>query len=570
VSPEAEIGKPLDLVADVTWLECADICIPGGVKLALRVQVAQSAIDSADASAIATAIAALPTRFAGTTKLTDLGKGGLQLVVTGIDTPRAASFFPYEVKDGALIDFAQPQELVRGKDGFGLNLVKSPSFPTSLSGDVGGVLVLGKGSSAKAFEVSAPLSTTSTALIPDAEQGASIGVFAALGLAFLGGLLLNIMPCVFPILSMKILSLMKASHNKTQARAHGLWYGAGVLASFLALAGILIGLQQAGEAIGWGFQLQSPAIVLGLAVVMTLVGFNLLGFFEFGTSLQNLGGAQIKADSASGSALTGALAVVVAAPCTAPFMGVALGFAATQPPLTALAIFASLGIGFALPFVALSFAPTLLSAFPKPGAWMVRFKEAMAFPMFATAIWLIWVVSAQAGQAGVLAALAAILGAGLAIWIARTWQGRIGTAFGLLLMIGALAWSIVHVLRAAPTSTATNPQSEFGEAWSPQRVAELQGDGKTVFVNFTADWCVTCKVNEVSVFSQADVRAAFSGGDVVYLVADWTRRDATIAQALSDYNRVGVPLYLVYKPGEPKAKVLPQILTSGIILNALK
>lgn len=570
VPAAAKIGDLLKLGADVTWLECSDICIPGEAKVAIAVEIGASARDSGDAPLINQTISELPTAFSGSARLTDLGAGGLQLVVKGGEATREAYFFPYEVKIGALIDFAQPQKLVAGKDGLGLNLVKSPSFPANLKGPVGGVLVLGTGGDAKAYEIEAdfeaapaPISTA-----PFVGSQAGIGLWLALAMAFAGGLILNLMPCVFPILSMKALGLIQASqHDATAARAHGLWYGGGVIMTFLALAATLIGLQTAGLAVGWGFQLQNPAIVMSLAILMVWIGFNLLGFFEFGSSLQNIGGGLSQSQGARGSFFTGMLAVVVAAPCTAPFMGAALGFAATQPPAISLLVFASLGFGFALPFVALTFMPGLMAALPRPGPWMVRLREALAFPMFATAIWLIWVVSAQAGQAGVLASLIAILGAGLALWLARTWPNRTSKAAAIVVGVLSFLWAIQHVVNAPiPARSHSAAQTE---AWSEARVGELQGQGKTVFVNFTADWCVTCKVNEVGVFADDRVKTALSGSKATYLVADWTNGDDAIATALARHGRVGVPLYLVYKPDLREPEILPQILTADIVLKAL-
>jgi thiol:disulfide interchange protein/DsbC/DsbD-like thiol-disulfide interchange protein len=578
VPASARAGSALDLMAKVRWLECSDICIPGEAEIGVGVSVAQSGLDNPNAAEFAlikSAVAALPTPFPGATTLTDLGAGGLQMIIKGIDTPSKAYFFPYEIKTGAVVDFAQPQELVRGKDGFGLTLVKSPSFPTDLKGPVGGVLVLGKGDDAKAYEVTAtfdaaPASAPTTTKTQTASPTPSLGLLAALGMAFLGGLILNLMPCVFPILSMKALGLIEASHGDAKAaRAHGIWYGAGVILSFLALAGALIGLQAAGAAIGWGFQLQNPAIVIGLAILMVLIGFNLMGFFEIGTSLQNVGGGAAQSQGARGSLFTGILAVLVAAPCTAPFMGAALGFAATQSPPVALLVFAVLGLGFALPFMALTFMPGLLRGLPKPGTWMVRLRQALAFPMFATAIWLIWVASAQAGQAGVLAALVGVLAAGLAVWIARTWTGIGGKVIAALVLVGTLIWSSLHVLAALTPSNSAAAERSFGEAWTPQRVADLQSQGKTVFVNFTADWCVTCKVNEVGVFKDPRVTAALNGEKATYLVADWTSRDEAIATALASHGRVGVPLYLVYKAGQAEPQILPQLLSAETLLKAL-
>jgi thiol:disulfide interchange protein/DsbC/DsbD-like thiol-disulfide interchange protein len=575
IPSDAKVGSSLTLSGDVRWLECADICIPGNAPVTITVTVGTMGQDSPDAAMIGTTLDQLPKPFTGTAQLTDLGAGGLQLVVKGVDMPRDAYFFAHEIKMGALVDSAQPQDLVRGKDGFGLTLAKSPSFPTDLKGPVSGVLVLGKGSAAQAFVVEAPFEAApagtnpavpATKNTPPPSQ--SIGLWLALVMALAGGLILNLMPCVFPILSMKALGLIQASQgNAKAARAHGLWYGGGVILSFLGLAGALIALQSAGVAIGWGFQLQSPAIVIGLAILMAFIGFNLLGFFELGTSLQNIGADMVPAKGASGSFFTGVLAVIVAAPCTAPFMGAALGFAATQSAPISLLVFGALGLGFALPFVALTFAPGLLRALPKPGPWMVRLREALAFPMFATAIWLIWVASAQAGQAGVLAGLVGIFGIALGIWAARTWANTAGKAIAMLVGLSSVLWSLNHVLATpAPPQQQASAQNN---AWSEARVAQLQSEGKTVFVNFTADWCVTCKVNEVSVFAQAGVKEALSGTKATYLVADWTNRDDDIAKALASHGRVGVPLYLVYKPGQAAPTILPQILTAGAILDAI-
>ncbi|NJR20231.1 MAG: hypothetical protein HC777_01210 [Hyphomonadaceae bacterium] len=316
VPASATPGQTLEMIGDVTWLECSDICIPGGVKLALRVQVGANSQTSPDAPIIARALAALPKPFDGKADLIANSDGTLKLEIAGQSAPRVAYFFPYEVKNGALIDFAQPQTLARQEGGFALTMVRSPSFPQDLTGPIGGVLVLGQGGGARAFDISAPFENAGAGTSPPtkASQAApapmavvpDITLLGAIGLAFLGGLILNLMPCVFPILSMKILSLVQASHQDAHAaRAHGLWYGAGVIVSFLALAGVLIGLQAAGQAAGWGFQLQNPAIVIGLAVIMTLVGFNLLGFFEIGSSLQGIGNGAIRTGSAQSSVMTG-------------------------------------------------------------------------------------------------------------------------------------------------------------------------------------------------------------------------------------------------------------------------
>ncbi|MCA3697710.1 protein-disulfide reductase DsbD [Aquidulcibacter sp.] len=573
IPASAKAGTSISLKIDATWLECADVCIPGEGSVAITLPVEATKRDSGDASAIQAALASLPKPLPGKAHLTDLGEGGLQLVVTGVPANGKAYFFPHELKLGALVDFAAPQEFVRGKDGFGLNLVKSKSLPDPFVGPFGGVLVIGDGKDAKAYSLNAELiAAAPMAAVAGSRPvgGTDVGLMQALLFAFLGGLILNLMPCVFPILSMKALGLLEASHgDKAEARTHGLWYGFGVLACFLGLAGLLIGLQAAGMAVGWGFQLQSPAIIVGLAVLMVLIGFNLLGFYEIGTSLQGAGAGLASKGGHAGSFFTGVLAVVVAAPCTAPFMGVALGFAATQPPIGALSVFAALGLGFAAPFVALTFMPGLMRALPRPGPWMSRLREALSFPMFATAIWLIWVSSAQVGQAGVLAALGGVLFAGFAVWIWRTWPGHKGRAIALIVLTAGLVGAGTYVTQAPAKATEAASSSFGGEPWTPARVEALQQEGKTVFVNFTADWCVTCKVNEVTVFADPAVREALNGDKAVYLVADWTSRDDVIAKALASHGRVGVPLYLVYKPGVAEPQILPQLLSAEVVKAAL-
>lgn len=574
IPASAKPGTTLSLKVDATWLECADVCIPGEGSVAITLPVKALKQASGDASAIQAALTSLPKPLPGKAHLTDLGAGGLQLVVTGVPADGKAYFFPYELKLGALVDFAAPQEFVRGKDGFGLNLVKSKSIPDPFVGPFGGVLVVGEGRNAKTYSLEAALISAAPIVDtsgPKVAGGADVGLLQALLFAFLGGLILNLMPCVFPILSMKALGLLEASHgDKAEARTHGLWYGFGVLASFLGLAGLLIALKAAGMAVGWGFQLQSPAIIVGLAVLMVLIGFNLLGFYEIGTSLQGAGAGLASKSGHAGSFFTGVLAVVVAAPCTAPFMGVALGFAATQPAIGALSVFAALGLGFAAPFMALTFMPGLMRALPRPGTWMSRLREALSFPMFATAIWLIWVSSAQVGQAGVLAALSAVLIAGLAVWIWRTWPGRTGRAIALIILGAGLAGAGTYVTQAPAKATQAASSSFGGEPWTPARVEALQQAGKTVFVNFTADWCVTCKVNEATVFADPAVRSALNGDKAVYLVADWTSRDDVIAQELASHGRVGVPLYLVYKPGVAEPQILPQLLSAEVVKAALQ
>jgi len=591
VPANAVAGSVFSMRAAVQWLECEEVCIPAEGTVVLDLPVSAAGEPDIDAGkTISAAISASPQPHNGTATVSERAtaqsaKPSGNLVVSIADPAlaraKSAYFFPYSQ---SLIDHAGAQALRVGPKGLTLALPRTQSAKPLTDTPVEGVLRVTLPSGEKAFLVSA---TPGAILDGTNDQGvsaASGGLTLPLALAFalLGGLILNLMPCVFPVLSIKALSLAKAAHgDRRDARRDGLLFMAGVLVSFLALAGLLIALKAAGNEIGWGFQLQSPLVVIGLALLMFLVGLNLLGAFELGGSLQNIGSGLASKSGPVGAFFTGVLAVVVASPCTAPFMGGALGFAATQPPIAALSVFAALGLGFALPFTALAFAPGLLKALPKPGPWMDVFKQALAFPMFATAIWLVWVASEQIGAMGALVALGSMLAAGLVIWVFRVTKAseplkRRGLrALVLTVMIGALAAGVSAVQGAeepsrdqAKTASAT-PSAIPSEPWSPARVQALQAEGKPVFVDFTAAWCVTCKVNETVVMSQAAVQKAFADTGTVFLVADWTSRDATIARELAAHGRAGVPLYLVYPRSGGEPVVLPQVLTPDRVIEAL-
>ncbi len=389
------------------------------------------------------------------------------------------------------------------------------------------------------------------------------------------------MPCVFPILSMKALALASHADAASRPRAQGLAFLVGVLATFIGLAALLIAAKSAGAAVGWGFQLQTPAVVAGLSLLMLLIGLNLSGVFEAGLSLQGAGGGLASHGGLVGSALTGALAVVVAAPCTAPFMASAIAYALTQVEWAALGIFAALGLGFAAPFVILSFAPGLLRRLPRPGPWMDGLKRLLAFPMYGAAAWLLWVLTLQAGDTALAALLASGVVLALAAWLfgaAQRAQGSPARPVALYLMsltglVAALAL-IAAGLRApaSPALAQGGAESAGGlvsEPFSPARLEALQGQGKPIFVNFTAAWCITCQVNERAALSSPKVAQAFAAAGAVYLVGDWTKRDAVIARTLSEHGRAGVPLYLVYAASGGPPITLPQILTEGAVVAAI-
>jgi thiol:disulfide interchange protein DsbD len=373
------------------------------------------------------------------------------------------------------------------------------------------------------------------------------------------------MPCVFPVLSLKVLSFARsADHDR---HLHSWVYTAGVIASFVLVAAILIVLQQAGAAIGWGFQLQSPGFVIGLAYLFVAMGLSLSGMLEIGSNLMNTGGGLASRGGLSGSFFTGVLAVVVASPCTAPFMGTALGFAVGQPPLIGLLVFAALGAGMAAPLLVFSYSGAARALMPKPGPWMETLKQFLAFPLYATALWLLWVAGRQTGINTMTAALAGalMLALGLWLWNYNLWRRALAVAC----LVAAVSLGSMRGLDMGAAGTDAVVRGHV--AWSEEEVAALRGAGRPVFVDVTADWCITCMANEATVLFTDEVIQAFATHDVVYMVADWTNEDPEIAGLLEQHGRNGIPLYLMY-PADPAEQplVLPQILTKQTVLDALE
>lgn len=413
----------------------------------------------------------------------------------------------------------------------------------------------------------APLATPGPAQTPAAPAptptapplGASGWLTLLLG-ALLGGAILNLMPCVFPVLSLKVLSF--ANHKEQSQALHGLVYTLGVVASFVAVAALLLALKAGGSAVGWGFQLQQPWFVGVLAYLFFAMGLSLSGYWEFGGGWLSFGGTLASRTDYSGSFFTGVLATVVASPCTAPFMATALGFAITQPPGPALAVFATLGFGMALPVLLLCLHPTLLTRLPRPGNWMIRFKQALAFPLYGTAIWLCWIVGRQAGTTAMAVLLLGALLLALALWLWRF--APLARIVAALCLAGALGFLGSAWLTATPTGAASDD-------WLPYKaetLADLRKAGKPVFIDLTADWCITCLTNEKVALGRAPVRRAFVERGVTLLRGDWTQYDPAITALLAQFGRNGVPLYLYYPAGgEPV--VLPQLLTPGIVLDTL-
>jgi len=399
------------------------------------------------------------------------------------------------------------------------------------------------------------------------QEGAatSDGLLYMLALAFLGGAILNLMPCVFPILSLKVLSFARSTDH--DRHLHSWVYTAGVISSFVLVAALLIALQQAGRAIGWGFQLQSPGFVITLAYLFIVMGLSLSGVIAMGGNLMNTGSGLANRGGLTGSFFTGVLAVVVASPCTAPFMGTALGFAAGQPPQISLLVFAALGAGMAAPLLLFSYSGAARALMPKPGAWMDTLKQFLAFPLYATALWLLWVAGRQTGVNTMTAALSGALLLALGLWL---WNDRrLRQALALACLVGAVALGSMRGLDGGSDDVAALSKGHI--VWSQEAVAAQRNAGNPVFVDVTADWCITCLANETAVLLTEDMMQAFADHGVVYMVADWTKQDANIAALLLQHGRNGIPLYLMYPADIGAAPlILPQLLTKKIVREALQ
>jgi thiol:disulfide interchange protein DsbD len=440
------------------------------------------------------------------------------------------------------------------------------------------------GNARKAMAVDAPMVATMPALSAGATAaqpqpgatGARVegSTWAALAFALVGGILLNLMPCVFPVLGIKVMGFVEHAHGDARAmRTQGWMFSAGVLLSFLALAGIMLALRAGGAQLGWGFQLQSPAVVMLLAALFFVLALNLSGVFEWGAFAQSMTSNISARGRYADAFLAGVLASVVATPCTAPFMGAAVGFTLTQSTANALAIFAMLGAGMALPVLLLAHFPALLRKLPRPGPWMETFKQVLAFPLYATAAWLTWVLGAQSGNDAVLALLAGLVLIAMAAWMYGRFEHSAGPwrAAVALLLAGAglvVAWPATHSTATSGAAAAKAGEIAWQE-WSPEKVAELTGQGKAVFVDFTAAWCVTCQVNKRVALNNASVVAAFGERQVVALRADWTRHDPRITATLSQLGRNAIPVYALYLPGEAQPRLLPEVLTPNIVLEEI-
>ncbi|ONG53542.1 cytochrome C biogenesis protein, partial [Pseudoroseomonas deserti] len=572
VTPPASLkpGDVFTLEARASWLVCEKVCIPeeGVFRLDFPVEAAPR-MDPAQAADFAGAEAALPRPAPWAAAIGFDGQQGAIRIDSPDLTPatvKSAEFFPAE---WGVLDHAAPQvlQVADGALRLGLPRGAAPMPP----GPMQGVLVLtDAGGQRSAFTVAAQPGALPAAV----STAAALPLWQAALWAALGGLILNLMPCVFPILAMKAIGLARLSGAaRGTVRAHAASYTAGVVLSFLALAGLMLGLRAAGSVAGWGFQFTAPLFVTAMGWLMLAVGLNLSGVFEFGRPVR-MGSTVAARGGHLGSFATGGLAVLVATPCTAPFMAAAIGAAMAMPPVSALAVFAAMGFGMAAPYALLALAPGLAARLPKPGAWMARLKEILAFPMYGAALWLLWVLAQQVGPEGLAAALAGGLAIGFAGWALGSaqaarrrgaqWLGR-GTA--VLAVCAALA--LLPQMVGAPAASANTAAEAGSEPWSEARLAQLRAEGRPVFVNMTAAWCITCKVNERVALQSDGVRKAFEAGNIAYLKGDWTDGGPAIAAVLRAHGREGVPLYLVYPAGGGAPVVLPQILTEQIVLQAL-
>ncbi len=574
IPASAKPGSTLPLSVTVLSMVCSDeMCVPDErvVKLELAIREAVPSLTVGEGAAIERIVASAPRAADLDARLVRDG-ADLVLTVRGTALKQSAAgdayFFPF---DGGVVEHPAAQRAEWKGDELSLRMKAGGAIVAAgLTKPVKGVLSTPGG----AWEITADPSAA-----PASSKGdTNILVFAQAALfALVGGLILNLMPCVFPILAMKAASLAASAHAPRAARRDGIAFLFGVLATFVVLAAALLVFRAAGEAAGWGFHLQNPAVTAALALLMLAVGLNLSGVFEVALPASGAGSRLTRLPGWSGAFFTGVLAVVVAAPCTAPFMAFALGAALLMPAPMALAIFAMLGLGLALPYLVISLSPALLRRFPKPGPWMERLKSILAFPMYGAALWLVWVFARQAGSEALALILAAglLLALGLTLWgwrqIAkmsgrRAFGSTMGAVLSLLAGFGIAASATllpVAAPQAGSEETADTP-------WTADAVAAARAQGKVVFVNFTADWCVTCKVNERAALANAGARALLAETGTLYMVADWTRRDDRIARELERFGRSGVPLYLIYAPGKEAPEILPQLLTPGIVADALK
>ena len=545
-------GTPLPIRGRFDYLVCTrEICVPESADLGLDLRVGDAGTPPARRADFDGFRRALPRPLSSEARFQSSG-GRFRLSVPLPASVAAADAYFFPLTDGAIAHAAE-QQVTRNGDVLIIETQAGVQQPSSVEG----VLRLGDGSALSL--------TARPGEVPAAGAGAfgQIGaILAALAGAVLGGLLLNVMPCVFPILSLKALSLARAGGDEAGARGEALAYAGGAVAVCLALGAAVLGLRAAGLSAGWAFQLQDPRVILLLLLLMTAIALNLAGLFELPSI--GVGGGLASGGGKAGAFWTGALAAFVATPCTGPFMAAALGAALVLPVAAALAVFAGLGLGLALPFLFLGFVPAARRRLPRPGQWMNRLRHILSVPMFLTALALAWILGRQSGVDGMAIGLASALALGLTLW----WIGRRAGEARFWLRLAPAAAAVAAGLMFLPVGGASQAAAAplAGEKFSESRLAALRAEGRPVFAYFTADWCITCKVNEKAVLERAEVSRAFAQGKVQVLVGDWTGGDAAIGRFLQSQGRSGVPLYVYYAPGKDP-QILPQLLTISRVVS---
>ncbi len=548
--------------ADARWLVCRQICVPEQAHFTLDLPTgdlpASHTAISPQAPLFTAADRRIPRPSPWVAHIAADGTLWLRGAELNAATVTNAWFIP---SAAGTIQDAAPQLLSTGPGSLTLSLKPGPEFKAGAGLD-GVLAVLDRSGQ----ETDVAVSATPGAPPPDL----SMPLGRVLGFAFLGGLILNLMPCVFPVLAMKALGLA-AGAAQGRMRAHAVSYTAGVLLAFAALGGALLAARAAGTAAGWGFQFASPVFVAAMAWLLFGVGLNLSGVFEIGSRLAGAGQHLAGRGGHSGSFFTGMLAVLVATPCTAPFMGVAIAAALAAPPAETILVFLTMGFGLAAPYALFAAVPTLGRLAPSPGRWMDRLRQGLAFPMYGASAWLVWVISQEAGPAGVLGTVAGLVLLGFAAWVIGLAQQETGRARRLAQSVAAAtllaALAVLTGIGTAPPVPL--PTEADAQAYSATRLAALHAEGRPVFVNMTAAWCVTCLVNERVAIASTPVRDAFAAHHVAYLKGDWTRQDGAITAFLREHGRDGVPLYVYFPPGEQPPHVLPQILTEQAVLRAI-
>ncbi len=604
--PQEFAGQAVTLTAEASWLVCEEICIPESATLSIRLPVARGENTpgpSADAPLFAAADRNTPVDLNWTASVAAV-EDAIELTVKApeldLDRVRDIAFFP---DTWGMIDHAAPQPMTRSPQGFLLRLTPGDLANAGNIPTLKGVLILKEESGGQTVRNSVWLEASPIRGAKDfghagdagegAEEGRAggsassitspvgpegIGLLHAIAFAILGGALLNLMPCVLPVISLKIMSLAKSGNSGHGNKTAALSYLFGVLGSFLLLALVLAVMKASGETLGWGFQFQSPSFVLAMAALFFALGLSMSGVFDIGGRIVGFGEQLTRRDGPAGPFFTGVLASVAATPCTAPFMGAAVGFALGRTTVEMVLVLLALGLGFAAPIVALTLFKPVRRLLPKPGAWMETFKQILAFPLYATVVWLVWVLAQQTGADGVLAAGLMLIVVAFAAWmLARAdWQSswRVPVACAIAILgVATAAASVNQPIEAmSPTlsqqATVTDSGVRNVAAFDKDMIEELRRSGQPVFVNFTAAWCITCKVNERVALSGDAFERALRDHGIAYVKADWTNKDAGIAQVLNSHGRAGVPLYLLY-PADPAAEpvVLPQILTPSIVVH---